>query len=123
MEAIKRQASRVMFGGERNAREERLFEMNEPFIPSNIDLEAPPLLSKTQSTKEEEEAIRESLAFLHQKSIVLKDDHIALDQFARLNMEKQLKGMKPDLDPILIRFVLRSVAYSSLHDAVRYLER
>ena len=122
MEAIKRQASIVMFGGDRNNLEERLFDLKEPFIPSNIDLEAPPLLGRSQSTKEEEEAIRESLALLHQKSSEL-NDNMPLDQLGRLEMERKLKAVKPDLNPIVIRFVLKTVGYSSVYDAVKYLER
>lgn len=42
---------------------------------------------------------------------------------AKLEMEGNVKTLLPNLDPLAIRFALKSIMYSSAQDAVAYLNR
>ena len=95
--------------------------IEEPFL-GQIDLEAPPLLVRNESTRAEEDAIIESLRLLNQKIAEMKDSS-RLPQSAKIEMESNLKALMPDLDPLVIRFALKSIGYSSAQDGAAYLNR
>ena len=118
MESIKRQASRVMFISDGpNLRQ----GLEEPFL-GQVDLEAPPLLVKSESTRAEEDAIIESLRLLNQKIGQMKDTS-RLPQSAKIEMESNAKAHLPDLDPLAIRFVLKTIGYTGVQGAWEYLNR
>lgn len=96
--------------------------LEEPFL-SSVDLEAPPpLLVKSESTRAEEDAMIESLRLLNQKIAQMKDTS-RLSQSAKIEMESNAKAHLPDLDPLAIRFVLKTIGYTSVQGAWEYLNR